>query len=165
MKAALKYAWDQKYVKNLPEPTQAAREIERLRMENGGEMRAQYLVDAAKEKANPFHDCFPWDHKTAANEHWLHLARVILGNLRVVRETGTAHHAYFQVRREQVRFYTPASEIQNNADYMAQLLKQAESYYIAGRARFDEIKELQTLHEAIDQVFTKTRKPRKSRAA
>lgn len=168
MKAALKYAWEARYgmpKKALPDAGVAFREIERIRKVNGGKMRPEYLVEAAKDNSNPLHRTFNWNVKSAAMEHWLHQARMIMGSIRVVRETGKHHHAYYAVKSEKVHFYTPAAEVASNEEYRTQLLKQAEQYYTAGRARFDEITELEPLHRAIDEAFSGKVKGRKSKAA
>lgn len=137
---------------------EAYREIERIRAERGGRMTADAFIQAARREASPCHKMFDWDVKHAAIEHWRSTARLILRSIVIERIGGKAHHAYFQIQEKRARFYAPAHEIMSNKEHAHQLIAQAESYYLAGRARYDEVVELARLHRVIDSTFSRKRK-------
>ena len=59
------------------DPQAAGEEIERLKLES-----AEALLTAAKPRASPLHEAFDWDDETAAREHRLSTARLLLRSLR-----------------------------------------------------------------------------------
>ena len=137
---------------------EAYREIERIRGDRGGRMTADAFWRAAKVRTSPCHKMFDWNVRRAAVKHWQDTARLILRSVVVERVGGKSHHAYFQIQEKRVRFYAPAHEIMSNKDHAVQLLKQAESYYLSGRDRYDEVIELARIHRVIDATFKRSRK-------
>lgn len=155
----LKYAWaDSIRRSKMPRCTaaEAYREVEAIRASNGGRALPADVVRYAKKHAtSPLHKMFRWDVKAAAQEHWLATAGLIMRSIVVERADGPAHKAYFQIQEHKARFYTTANEVMSNRDWAEQLLAEAESYYLAGVARFESIKHLAKVHGVIRGTFKK----------
>lgn len=161
----LKYRWAESIrrgVAHYPTADVAHRELERIRAEHGGRLKAEHLLAEAKKTASPFHKCFVWDVKKAATLAWLDTARLIIRSVIVERVGQDPHHAFFQVHEQRVRFYSPANEIMSNRVHAQQLLNEAEAYYISGRNRYDEIVKLAKLHGVIDETFGKKGKRKRA---
>jgi hypothetical protein len=60
-------------------------ELERIRAGNRrGVLIPQEVVEAARARASPLHDCFEWDDSRAAHEHRLNQARQLIREIDVV---------------------------------------------------------------------------------
>lgn len=158
----LKYEWaDSIYRSKMPrcKADVAYNEIEKVRSLHRGKAKPEDLVHYAKaQRSSPLHKMFDWNVTSAAREHWLSTARLIMRSIVVVREGGPSHKAYFQINESKVRFYTTASEVMSNRQWAEQLLAEAESYYLAGAARFNAIQELAKLHGIIRKTFNASSK-------
>jgi hypothetical protein len=60
--------------------------VHALEDENGNVFPHQVLK-AAKDKTNPLHALYDWDIKRAAEKHWLHQSRLILGAVTILVTT------------------------------------------------------------------------------
>lgn len=61
--------------------------LEKIAEDNGGELTADAVIDAAKNPANVLHACFDWDVNRAATERWREIARGLIREVRVVIKT------------------------------------------------------------------------------
>jgi uncharacterized protein YigE (DUF2233 family) len=52
-----------------------------------GEITPRAVVEDAKDKASPLHSLFEWTKAKAAEIHWLHVAREVIGAVHVVVTT------------------------------------------------------------------------------
>lgn len=48
-----------------------------------GNVQPRQVFEAAKHKANPLHGLYDWNVKRAAEKHWLHISRLIIGAVTV----------------------------------------------------------------------------------
>jgi len=55
-----------------------------------GQLTPSSVVEEAKKKSSPLHDLFEWNVKKAAETHWLHRAREIIGAVEVIVTTTEA---------------------------------------------------------------------------
>lgn len=54
-------------------------ELQRIAAENGGLLRAEDVVDAARDEASPLHASFTWDDNAAAHQYRIWQARRLIG--------------------------------------------------------------------------------------
>ena len=59
------------------------KELEKLFIENDGELTPVKVVESAKKKNSPLHDYFVWDDNDAAKLWRLHQARLLFGYIKV----------------------------------------------------------------------------------
>lgn len=64
----------------------AAAELIIMIRDRDGVAMPENVVEAAKPKASPIHNVFPWDDKIAGHQWRLHLARNLCNSLRVIVE-------------------------------------------------------------------------------
>jgi hypothetical protein len=50
---------------------------------NNGGLTPEAVVQDAKDKGSPLHECFEWDVNKAANEYWLDTARQLIRTVKV----------------------------------------------------------------------------------
>lgn len=64
---------------------------------NGGTLRPDDVIEAAKKKDSPLNACFEWDKSKAALEHWRDTARELIRSVRVViqNQSVTIRAPYF----------------------------------------------------------------------
>lgn len=55
-----------------------------------GRIKPSSVVEDAKKKSSPLHSLFVWDARKAAEIHWQHVAREIIGAVEIVVTTTTA---------------------------------------------------------------------------
>ncbi len=65
-----------------------AEAIEKLE-DKFGRVTPQKLVEAARDRNHPLHEDFDWDDKSAAHQHRLHTARIIIASVRIVTKDTT----------------------------------------------------------------------------
>lgn len=63
-------------------------ELERIRKENGGELKPADVIAAAKPKSSPFHDAFTWENEEAAIGYRLWQARQLIKSVSFVVQKG-----------------------------------------------------------------------------
>ena len=150
-------------------PEIAAKEIERI-AEKYGVASPEAVVQEASRRNNPLHDDFDWDDSVGGPKWRLHQARQLCGALivtiieekRPVRET----RAFVSVTQnvsedeetgevEKQRGYLDVETVLSDDDYRAQVLKEAKNYFVRGRQKYEEIKELGKVFTAIDQFQLK----------
>ena len=142
-------------------PDVAHKTVEDIRKKNGGSASAEQIVQAAKAVRNPLHADFEWDDPTAAHEHRLHRARVMMSSFVIVREdlkTGRPQRVYEVVREPQVgkhrvrHVYKTVDDIMKDTDLRAELLGRALKELISIRNRYRDLQELAIVLRAIDTV-------------
>jgi arylsulfatase A-like enzyme len=135
--------------------------IELIRKKHGGSASAEQIVLAAKAARNPLHVEFEWDDETAAHEHRLHRARVLMHSFVVVRSdliTDRPQRVYEVVREPQEgkhrirHVYKTIEDIMKDTDLRAELLGRALGELISIRNRYRDLQELAIVLRAIDEV-------------
>ena len=59
-------------------------ELQRIASSNGGLLRPDDVVQAARDPGSPLHGCFEWDDSKAAHEYRVHIARNLISSFRLV---------------------------------------------------------------------------------
>ena len=55
-----------------------AKELERIASEHGGFLKPEDVIEEAKPKGSPLHDCFTWNNSEAAHQYRLQEARNLI---------------------------------------------------------------------------------------
>ena len=63
------------------DPEEVGRTIEKLSEQTGGEVSPAMVVQEAKKKNSPLHNCFDWNNTKAAEKWRMHQARLLLGSI------------------------------------------------------------------------------------
>lgn len=128
-------------------------EIERA---NGGRLTPDAVVADAKDKNSPLHDCFEWDVKKAAHQHWLDQARTLITSIRVVQkvDTTTVRSVYYvrdPAASDSEQGYVSVERLRSDKD-MAREAIVAEFSRVADMLR--RARELAVALDAADDVDT-----------
>lgn len=144
------------------DPEVAFNEIERIRKDSSGDVEPDEIVEHAKSKQNPLHECFEWSDKKAAHEHRLERARLLMRSLVVVRDDIKSERPQrvYEVttapkteEREARKVYRTMDEIMADPDTRAELLGRALRELIAFRNRYRDLQELAVVLRGIDNVL------------
>jgi hypothetical protein len=139
----------------------AHKEVERIRIKNGGDIDAEQIVQAAESKRNPLHKEFEWDDALAAHQHRLEVGRLLLRSLVVVRDdisTDRPQRVYHHIStpatktEETKRVYRTAEDVLADPDTRADLLRRALKELISFRDRFRDLQELAIVMRQIDTL-------------
>ena len=63
------------------DPEVAGKHLDKLAEERNGELTPDIIVDDARSKNSPLHNCFDWDNKKAGDKWRLHQARQLIGSI------------------------------------------------------------------------------------
>jgi len=124
------------------------------------------VVEEAKSETSPLHDHFEWDNEAAAEKYRLHQARNLINSIIVVVETPEERieeRAFFNVRirresqepeeAEIEQAYVPVSVVVKEKPLRDQILAQALREIDHWEKRYNNIRELSPIFDAIDLVF------------
>lgn len=137
--------------------------IEAVRKKNGGQVSPNDLLAVAKRKTHILHSIFEWNDDEAAKQHRLTQARTLLRSIEVVYdelpERPMRSHEIVQAKKRgddksQTLYSTTDLAM---ADPVARdaLIATAIRQAMAFRRRFQNLRELQLIFEAIDKVADK----------
>lgn len=128
------------------------------------------VVEEAKSKTSPLHDHFEWDNEAAAEKYRLHQARHLINSIIVVVETPEEtieERAFFNVRikreteepeeAEIEQAYVPVSVVLKEKPLRDQILDQALREIDHWEKRYNNIRELSPIFDAVDLVFEQVR--------
>lgn len=121
--------------------------------ELGESFSPQDIVNAATDKTSELHKCFTWDDTKAAAKWRKQEARMIVANIIVKVETGDNEKVNIRVIESLNRNeYKPTSVIvQIPGDY-ANLLARAKAELKTFKVKYETVKELRNVFEAIDEL-------------
>ena len=137
--------------------------IEEIREKNGGDVAAEHIVKAAKPKRHKLHGIFEWDDSKAANQHRVNQARTLLRSIEVIYEElpdrpVRSHEIVFKKRRGEDgerTIYRTTDEAMADPVARDALIAEAIRQAMAFRRRFQNLRELQLIFDAIDKVADK----------
>lgn len=147
----------------VPEPTRQEillPEMERIKNENGGALRAQDVVNEAASEASPLHRYFNWDDNEAAYQYRLWQARQLISAV-VVMLPYTKHSvtAYVSLRDDRrAGIYRPIVEVMSDADMRNRFLAEALDDLHTWERKYNRLVELTPVFEAISMVRSRNRK-------
>lgn len=123
-------------------------------------LRPEQIVEDAKKRKSPLHDCFEWDDERAAFRHRIEQARHLIGRLvevTITKGVETDTKAFYNVRivtdKTATQGYVTADVAMSDAALRRQLLNRALGEAKSWRERYDELKELSTIRTEIDKVI------------
>lgn len=144
-------------------------ELERIRQENGGLLRQQDIVDAARPEDSPLHDEFTWDDGEAAELYRLHEAGVLTRRVKVKLNIAPAGEPPQIIRprvyhslpedRHKAGGYRSLADIRADPEKRAQLLEQVRAELAALRQKYAHLDELNAVWIQIDALATAEERP------
>jgi hypothetical protein len=131
-------------------------ELKRLAAENGGELRARDVVDAARENSSPLHTQFEWDDSLAAERYRIAQARALI---RVTVEYAGKPPIKTRVfvsltsdRRRDGVGYRLTTDVMNSADQQRQLLRDALEEMQRFQIKFRQLRQLADVFAAMREA-------------
>ena len=136
-------------------------ELTRIMGENGGTLEPQLVVDNAREKDSPIHECFEWNNKKAGENWRKQQARCLINSIEVVikfedREDVVPLAYSIEIKEAgddvATRRYYDVEVIANDEYLHQELLRKALADFGAYRRRYEQIKELDEIFRVFDRV-------------
>lgn len=133
-------------------------ELEEIRSRHGGILRAEDVVEFARDETTHLHSHFEWDDTEAAEQYRLEQARrVIRLRVTVAKNLGNDRPVPMYVslttdRAQPGGGYRPFVDVMSSEELKAELLRQALSEFKRVRSRYNELRELAPIFAAIEQV-------------
>ena len=131
-------------------------EIERLDAEYDG-VTPEVVLDEAKKKRSPLHDCFEWNDREAAVAYRLVQARYLLRSIEVVIEKADTEplriRAFHSVEtEEQGKYYTTVAKAREDEVMWSQVKANALSEIRNWQNKYRQINEFEAIFDAIESV-------------
>lgn len=155
----MKYAWKMGSLFDVTAQT-AGEELERICKQEGS-ITPKKVVDESRPETAPLHGCFEWRDDVAAERYREQQARVMIAQITVVHETNDEKPVTVRAFVNTSENYQPISVVLNRPDLKEQMLNDALRELAAFRRKYDSLKDLKPVIEAIDTV-TKTKRRRVS---
>lgn len=114
------------------------------------------IVDAARPIKSPIHDDFEWDDAVAAELHRREVARSMIRHLVLVVEEGVSEPLFCHIRVGDVGGYMPTRLALLRDDTRAALLNEARRDARAFREKYQRLRELSAVVQAIDDLLDTT---------
>ncbi len=114
------------------------------------------LVEDAKKKSSPLHECFEWDDTTAAKAHRVsqaaHLLRCIEVTVEREDETSFVVRAFHHVSTEKQQGYVTVESALKDPELWNCILMQAVAEIKAFQQKYKAVKEFGSLFGEIDKL-------------
>ena len=127
-------------------------------LEKNGNLTAKNLVDVSRPEDAPLHDEFEWNDTEAAEKYREHQARNVINAIKVVREEDDSDNeneagvrAFYTLRRETPE-YESIQIILSDEEKYTELMRVAIRELMAFERKYNKIKELGRVFEAIEEV-------------
>lgn len=134
------------------------RELEHIRFLRDGILRAEDVVEFARNERTALHSEFEWDDSEAAQQFRLEQARrVIRLVVTVVPKVGSDRPVQMYVSLTSDRAkpgggYRPFVDVMSDEDRRDELLRQALNEFKRVRSKYEALRELRPIFKAIDKV-------------
>ena len=146
------------YIKN-PE---VIKEVEIISEKNGGILKPENVVDAARSKNSPLHKYFEWDDSVAAEKFRLHQARMFINVLvTIIDKKSEPVRVFMSLRKDrygQETGYRTMVSILGDEELYKNLLNDAMEEMEYFRNKYHKLVELKEIFDAIDKVRVKIKK-------
>lgn len=149
---------------------EAGDELDRIREANGGGLRPESVVEAARDPENILHDCFEWDDSKAAERYRRGEAAHLIRSIRVIRviaESGEKQEirAYARVLPigADVHQYLPIAIVAAEPSLLNQAINDAVSDLAHAESRLSEFRSLRQETVAIKEVRLALQKHKEQR--
>lgn len=108
------------------DPEEVGRTIEKLSKQTGGEVSPAMVVEEAKKKNSPLHNCFEWNNTKAAEKWRIHQARLLLGSIVINFEYSEAQtiRAFLNIQTPEKQTYSHIDSIINDEAKMQFVIDQ-----------------------------------------
>lgn len=163
MKFETKYEWNGPYNANGVRAEVAAKELERIRKANKGDLLPEQIVEQARKQTNPLHPAFEWDNKLAADKYRIGQAQQMLRALviRVPQLDDAPVRKYHAVRRDpsairpqiEVRKYITLDDMLRDPEKRAEVLQDVMNQFMSLRRKYRDLNELAIVWRAIDEAM------------
>ena len=132
------------------EAQKAGEELDRIYTKHG-KLEPSDIVEESRNENAPLHPCFEWDDQKAANKYRESQAMLIVRSIVTVQESnGSPQQVRAFVHTEQS--YKPISVVVNSEKQMAALLETALSELKAFKRKYETLKVLSPVFDAIEEV-------------
>lgn len=141
----------------------AGEELDRIRRENGDTLTPGLVVDESRPEDAALHPAFEWDDPTAAEKYREDQARRIIRNvypIHVDERTGESRPVlgYVSVDLPDAgRRYITTARAMSDDELREQVLEDAVKAFEALRTRYQHIRDLAPIFQAIDRVKVRRR--------
>lgn len=133
-------------------------ELERLTLQNGGILKAEAVVESARDPESPLHDQFQWDDTEAATQWRLQQARQLIRVVVRFEEVGNKQvpcRVFVSLtpdREESGGGYRVTTSVMADEDMRRQMLLDARREMTRFREKYSALSELAKVFEAMDSV-------------
>ena len=129
--------------------------LKEIAKRDGGLLRPQAVVDAARPKNSPLHGAFCWNNTEAAQKYRLLQAQQLIRSFKIKLEDGGTAPAFVNLSIDRTgdkgdNPYRPAEDVAKAENLMAVAERDALEELNAIRGRYEQIKKLQDVWNAID---------------
>lgn len=137
-------------------------ELERIRIENGGLLIAEQVVEVAKDEDNPLHKYFQWDDTEAAHAYRLSQARQLISAMvTLIPNVKRPVVAYVSLRADRQYpegGYHALVDVLSDREQREELLSEALDDLRTWERKYKILNELSIIFEAANKVrFRKTK--------
>jgi hypothetical protein len=156
-----KYAFDRAAPERVrADPQLIGEALEAIRVENGGQLHPQAVVEGARNPKSVLHSHFEWDDKKAAELHRTDQARALIRSIRVIDDDEVSRPAFLSIRADDGVGYRTFQDVLTSPDLRQRLLEQAQRDLDSWTARYRELREIVELVEPARRELRRRVKPR-----
>lgn len=144
---------------------EAQKELEAIRVKNGGFLRPQDVVKNARRAASALHNYFEWSNTVAAEKYRLIQAqKVIRISVVVSEDTNEKVRAFVSLSsdRDQGRGYRAVVDVLDDSDLLQIYLEDAKTDLLRFSQKYDSLKELAELRGVFEEI-KKLSSPKKNK--
>lgn len=130
-------------------------ELNRIATQHHGILHPRDVVAAARPKTSPLHACFEWNNGKAAQQYRIWQARQLIRVVVEVRdETQKPTNVWVSLSKDRSKGkgYRLVTDVMSDEDLRAQMLEDALKELNFFRRKYQAIKELAGVFEAIDKL-------------
>ena len=131
-------------------------ELKSIARRHNGVLRADDVVEFARNPESRLHNAFEWDDSKAAEQHRLHQARMLIRvTVEVIPYTDTDFRAFVSLHGDRAQprgGYRTTEAVLSNDDMRAALIEEALRDLQFWRRKYAQLKEFAAVYEAIDQT-------------
>ncbi|MDP9090163.1 MAG: hypothetical protein M3O26_15635 [Pseudomonadota bacterium] len=137
-----------------------ARELERIREENGGFLKQEDVVEFARDPSTALHGRFTWDDTEAAQKWRLYQAgQIIRLVVNVIEDEAPPVRAFVSLTMDRIRHgpgYRAIQDVLQDEGMREQLLADAIADLTTLRVKYKALTQLSRVWNAIDEVALKS---------
>lgn len=143
-------------------------ELESIARQHDGVLLAGDVVDFAKDERTELHNQFEWDDSKAGHNYRLWQARQIIRlHVTVLEHARTETRLFVSVKSDRSNGggYRFTADVMSDGERRLELLKEAHQNFTTWKRKYQELKELLPVFEAMDRVMIELPEPEMAKAA